>query len=88
MKCRDPSDGGAEGRGKLEGQLTSWMREHLEVAVYPFANRDVLKSLEDAVIAVLDPPLNLDGMPPTPLRARLSELRSKLGVSAAGPASP
>ena len=32
--------------------------------------------LEARVLERLDPPLNLDGMPPTPLRLRLRELRA------------
>jgi hypothetical protein len=47
----------------------------LRVAIHPFAAPDALSDLESRVLAILDPPLNLDGMPPTPLRARLSELR-------------
>ena len=36
------------------------MRQHLQIAVYPFADRDVLANLEHEVLAALDPPLNLD----------------------------
>jgi hypothetical protein len=68
--------------GKLapaaEKRLSAWMREHLELAVNPFPNRDALGDLEDRVLATLDPPLNLDGMPPTALRTRLTELRRRL----------
>jgi hypothetical protein len=54
------------------------MREHLEVAVHPFAEADALGDLEHRVLAVLDPPLNLDGMPPTTLRAGLARLRREV----------
>jgi hypothetical protein len=66
-------------------RLSAWMREHLSVAVYPYPNRDALADLEDRVLEVLDPPLNLEGMPPSTLRARLSALRSRLGR---GPTEP
>ena len=54
------------------------MRSHLEVAVYAFAHRDALASLEREVLAALDPPLNLDGMPQSELRSRLRALRLEL----------
>ena len=62
-----------------EKSLSAWMRQHLEVAVYPFPERDVLASLENEVLAVLDPPLNLEGMRWSPVRARLRVLRAELG---------
>ena len=62
-------------------RLSAWIREHLLVATVPVPEPDALTSLEDAVLAALDPPLNLDGMPPTPARHRLSELRSWLGAA-------
>ena len=52
------------------------MYEHLQVAVLPFAERDPLADLEHRVLAKLDPPLNLEGMAPTPLRRSLSLLRA------------
>jgi hypothetical protein len=52
------------------------MCDHLQVAVHPFAERDALGDLEHRVLQVLDPPLNLDGRPRTPLRKTLSQLRS------------
>jgi hypothetical protein len=68
-----------------EQTLSSWMRQHLSLAVHPFEGADALGNLEDKVLAVLDPPLNLEGMPPSPLRARLSKLRRFL--TAAQPAT-
>lgn len=65
-----------------EGLLSGWMRDHLAVAVYAFAERDALASLEHEVLATLDPPLNLDGMAPTPVRSRVARLREELGRSA------
>jgi hypothetical protein len=60
-----------------EQRLSAWMLEHLEIAVLPFADRDPLADLEHCVLAKLDPPLNLQGMPPTPLRRALSLLRAR-----------
>lgn len=61
-----------------EARLTVWMRNHLEVAVLPFVSRDSLGDLEHGVLTKLDPPLNLDGMTPTPLRSELSRRRAGL----------
>jgi hypothetical protein len=60
-----------------EQRLTAWMSDHLDVAVHPFFERDALGDLEDRVLRALDPPLNLDGRPLTPLRTTLSRLRSR-----------
>ncbi len=59
-----------------ETRLSMWIGEHLEVAVFPFENADALADLEDRVLQRLDPPLNLEGMPDTPVRASLRRLRS------------
>jgi hypothetical protein len=61
-----------------EESLRAWMLQHLEVAVHPFAERDVLGDLEGRVLGLLDPPLNLDGMPDTPGRIDLRRLRQAL----------
>jgi hypothetical protein len=61
-----------------ERALSGWIAAHLEVGVHPFPDADVLGALEDRVLARLDPPLNLDGRPPTPLRTKLSALRRML----------
>lgn len=58
-----------------EGRLTEWMHLHLRVVTVPFDDRDELGRLEERVLSVLDPPLNLKGMPPSPVRKRLRELR-------------
>ena len=61
-----------------EQTLSAWMRDHLHVAVHPFADPDPLADLEDRTLAAPDPPLNLTARPATPLRARLTLLRSRL----------
>jgi len=73
-----------------EDDLSAWMRDHLTLAVHPFPDADALGDLERRVLARLDPPLNLDGMPPTSLRQRLAQLRRELerrcvAVAAAAP---
>lgn len=57
-----------------EQRLTDWMRTHLEVAVHPFATPDSLGDLERHVLSKLDPPLNLDGQPPSTVRTRVASL--------------
>jgi len=61
-----------------EQALTAWMREHLSIAVHAHDDRDTLGGLEHALLEALDPPLNLGHLPPTPLRARLTELRRRI----------
>jgi len=61
-----------------EQALTEWMCAHLSVAVHPHDDRDTLGGLEHEVLQRLDPPLNLRHMRPTPLRARLTELRRRI----------
>lgn len=61
-----------------EAQLTNWMFEHLSVSLYPVATGETLAALEDAVLAELDPPLNLEGMAVTPIRSALSRRRRDL----------
>lgn len=58
-----------------EKRLSDWIRAHLEIAVYAFSDRDALKHLEDQVMERLDPPLNLEGMQSSPVRARIKVLR-------------
>jgi hypothetical protein len=60
-----------------EERLTAWMHEHLRVAAIPVGDADALDSLENAVLRELDPPLNLNKMPPSPIRGRLTELRRR-----------
>lgn len=76
------------GPGKLsrdsELQLANWMRAHLELAVHPFAEADALNNLESRVLQALDPPLNLDGMPPSILRIALGLRRDALTAGIVG----
>jgi hypothetical protein len=58
-----------------EMRLTQWMKDHLRIVTIPFEDSDVLGRLERDVLERLDPPLNLQGMQPTPVRHRLRELR-------------
>lgn len=62
-----------------ESELSKWMRSHLEIAVSPIENPKILATLEQQVIEMLDPPLNLRGMRRTPLRDRISGLRKVFG---------
>jgi hypothetical protein len=58
-----------------EVDLSAWMKRHLAIAVHPVAEADALESLERRLLIRLDPPLALLHMPPSPVRARLTELR-------------
>jgi hypothetical protein len=70
------------GPGKLDRastQLVSeWMQAHLSLATVACPDRATLAALEEDVLQVLDPPLNLMGMRPTPARTRLKKLRHAL----------
>jgi hypothetical protein len=65
-----------------EQALSEWMRAHLSVAVHPHNDRDTLEGLERHVLKSLDPPLNLRHMQPTPVRARLTQLRRRVSRGA------
>ena len=58
-----------------ESDLSAWMKRHLSVAVHPVADPDILESLERRLLIRLDPPLVVTHVPPSPVRARLAELR-------------
>ncbi|MFV2194745.1 DUF6884 domain-containing protein [Nocardiopsis sp. LOL_012] len=45
-----------------ENHLTAWMHRHLRVVTVPVNDTDTLERLETAVLAALDPPLNLSKM--------------------------
>ncbi|GIF72639.1 DUF6884 domain-containing protein [Asanoa siamensis] len=60
-----------------EPALTSWMHDRLKVVTVPYADADTLGRLEETVLKDLDPPLNLKGMPATPVRAQLTRLRGR-----------
>jgi hypothetical protein len=63
--------------------VSTWMRHHLAVVTAVVEERTSLAQVEEAVLARLDPPLNLMGMAPTPIRARLRELRRELSANPA-----
>lgn len=58
-----------------EQRVSSWIQQHLSVAVHPYPNRDALEYLEHRVLESLNPPLNLSGMGSSPARMRLQERR-------------
>lgn len=62
-----------------EIRLTAWMHDHLSVIAIPVEDADSLDLLETALLVELDPPLNLDKMPRTDIRRRLTELRRAHG---------
>jgi hypothetical protein len=57
-------------------RLATWMATHLSVATDPVPDPTHLVALADDVLAILDPPLNLMGMAPSPARSRLSALKA------------
>jgi hypothetical protein len=61
-----------------EQALTEWMHRHLSIAVHPHDDRDSLDGLEQELLGLLDPPLNLRHMVPTPARQHLTELRRRI----------
>jgi hypothetical protein len=64
-------------RGIDEELLSAWMSRHLAVRVVVGSDPDQLGHIEREVLQRIDPPLNLMGMPTTPIRIRLRELRSE-----------
>jgi len=62
-----------------EEALTAWMERHLRVVPVSMDDGDVLDEVETAVLAELDPPLNLAKMTRTPLRDELTRLRRRYG---------
>jgi hypothetical protein len=61
-----------------EQALSEWMRAHLSVAVHPHDDRETLGGLELALLERLDPPLNLTHLQPSPVRARVADLRRRI----------
>jgi len=59
-------------------RVSDWIKEHLRVAIVPYHDRDSLGRIESEVLDLLDPPLNLDGRPPTDSRTLLSRLRRRI----------
>ncbi len=65
-----------------EEALSQWMSKHLSVAIHPHDDRGSLEGLEQQLLELFDPPLNLRHMQPTPLRQRLTELRKRISHDA------
>lgn len=61
-----------------ETALTTWMHAHLRVITVIYDDADTLRRLEQVVLDNLNPPLNLQGMPPTAIRTQLTALRRKI----------
>lgn len=75
--------GAANGSPSIdEAELTRWMHSYLRVVTIPVADPDTLDILESALLAELDPPLNLAKVPKSPLRQQLSALRKQYGTGA------
>ena len=62
-----------------EALLTSWITEHLSISAVPLSDRLGLLANETETLRLLDPPLNIQGMPQSQHRLRLSALRSSFG---------
>jgi hypothetical protein len=60
---------------KDDSRLSEWINDHLQVAPVVVEDADALGRLEESVLQRLDPPLNVRSMTPTPLRARIKDLR-------------
>ena len=58
--------------------ISAWINDHLRVVIVPYDDRDSLEHVEDRVLAILDPPLNLKGRPSTAPRNRLKDLRRQI----------
>jgi hypothetical protein len=60
--------------------VSRWMRCHLWVTAVKVEDRATLAEVEEEILARLDPPLNLMGMPATPVRSQLRMLRQRLSA--------
>ncbi len=58
-------------------QLSAWINTHLRVVIVPVPDGDRLGQTESGILDRLDPPLNLQGRPTSPVRARLADLRRR-----------
>ncbi|MDD2858985.1 MAG: hypothetical protein PHU75_09965 [Candidatus Nanopelagicales bacterium] len=61
-----------------EVALTKWMHEHLRVIAVQYLDADALGRIESDVLDVLEPPLNLRGMPDSDIRRELKALRKRV----------
>lgn len=73
---------GGPKRKESEQRLSSWILLHLGVSVVACDDASTIFLLEDKVLRVLDPPLNIKGMPGTPIRAELTRLRDLVSKNA------
>jgi hypothetical protein len=62
-----------------EAEISGWMSYHLGVVPWPSTAARSLLSVERTVLSAIDPPLNLDEVPSTPLRTKLTQLRRSFG---------
>lgn len=67
-----------ESQNGVESGLNRWMRRHLRVKVWPYDDRDRLADLEDRVLEIIDPPLNLRGRGSSELRDLIAARRRDL----------
>lgn len=78
--------------GRLErgsnAALSAWMDAHLRLTWVALPDRSTLGAIEEAVLRVLDPPLNLQGVEATPIRLRLRQLRANLASRSSGGQQP
>ncbi len=58
--------------------LTEWIKAHMSISITAVDDGSALADVEHAVLTAIDPPLNLMGMRPTPVRVRLRQLRKEL----------
>jgi hypothetical protein len=65
----------ARHRHVTESEISQWMSDHLRVVPWPNADARALFSVERSLLSMIDPPLNLDEVPSTPLRKELTRLR-------------
>jgi hypothetical protein len=64
-----------------DDQLTSWMRGHLRLAVWPRSHAQSLGAIEGAIMAHWRPPLNLTGVS-QPWRAQVRRAREAMAAAA------
>lgn len=71
--------------GRLDSRsnsvVSTWISDHLRVAITPWGDRNSLSELEAHVVKRLNPPLNLDHCAPTSQRAILKKLRARIARS-------
>lgn len=71
----------AEGVDSIdERALTEWMLSHLRLIAVPFMDADSLGKVEEAILAELNPPLNLKGVPKNPVRSQITTLRRRVNT--------